>query len=130
MELRNTLQTAAKAQNVSSEAWQEAVDNLLLLLAPMAPHITEELWAQRGQPYSIHQQAWPVWDAQIAKEEQITLIVQVNGKVRDRIELAASTPDADLKTAALASENVQRLLDGQPPRKVIVVKGRLVNIVV
>ena len=63
MELRNTLQTAAKAQNVSPEAWEEAVDNLLLLLAPMAPHITEELWAQRGQPYSIHQQAWPVWDA-------------------------------------------------------------------
>lgn len=129
MELRNTILDAQRQHNVSSESWVEAVDNLLLLLAPIAPHITEELWAQRGKPYSIHQQPWPQWDPEIAKEESITLIVQVNGKVRDRIEAPAGTPDEELKALALASENVQKHLEGQTPRKVIVVKGTLVNIV-
>ena len=129
MELRNSILEAQRRSNVSSEAWDEAVDNLLLLLAPIAPHVTEELWVGRGKPYSIHQQPWPQWDAAIAKEEAITLIVQVNGKVRDRIEAAVGTPDEELKALALASENVQKHLAGQEPRKVIVVKGKLVNVV-
>jgi leucyl-tRNA synthetase len=129
MELRNSILEAQRRSNVSSESWDEAVDNLLLLLSPIAPHITEELWAQRGNGYSIHQQPWPEWDADIAKEESITLIVQVNGKVRDRIEAPAGTGDEELKALALASENVQKHLGGQEPRKVIVVKGKLVNIV-
>jgi leucyl-tRNA synthetase len=129
MELRNNIMEAQRRSNVSREAWTEAVDNLLLLLAPIAPYITEELWAQRGKPYSIHQQSWPEWDAEVAKEESITLVVQVNGKVRDRIEAPAGTPDEELKTLALASENVQKHLEGKAPRKVIVVKGALVNIV-
>ncbi|MCP4429253.1 MAG: hypothetical protein GY803_32620, partial [Chloroflexi bacterium] len=71
----------------------------------------------------------PEWDAEIAKEDSVTLIVQVNGKVRDRIEAPAGASDEDLKTLALASEKIQRIMDGQEPRKVIVVKGKLVNIV-
>ncbi|MCB8984573.1 MAG: leucine--tRNA ligase [Ardenticatenaceae bacterium] len=130
MELRNTINEAQRKQNVTQAAWDEAVDNLLLLLAPIAPHITEELWAQRGGEYSIHQQAWPVWDEEIAKEDEITIPVQVNGKVRERLTVPAGTSDDDIKAAALAAENVQRHLDGKQPRKVIVVKGRLVNIVV
>ncbi len=130
MELRNMLLAAQRNKNVSEASWQEAIENMLLLLAPIAPHMTEELWIKRGSPYSIHQQAWPTWDEEIAREEQVTLIVQVNGKVRDRIDVPAGTPDEELKVAALASDNVQRLLDGKEPRKVIVVKGRLVNIVV
>ncbi|MFQ5399586.1 MAG: leucine--tRNA ligase [Anaerolineae bacterium] len=129
MELRNSIRTAQDKRNVTAEAWNEAVDNLLLVLAPIAPHITEELWAQRGRPYSIHQQAWPQWDPEVAKEETITLVVQVNGKVRDKMELPAGLSDEELKTKALASEKIQRHLDGKEPRKVIVVKGRLVNIV-
>ena len=129
MELRNSILDVQRRSNVSHEAWAEAVDNMLLLLAPITPHITEELWAQRGKPYSIHQQPWPEWDAEIAKEESITLIVQVNGKVRDRISAPADTADEDLKVLALASENVQKHLEGKAPRKVIVVKGKLVNIV-
>jgi leucyl-tRNA synthetase len=129
MELRNVLMAAQRDRNVSEAVWAEAVEKLLLVLAPIAPHITEELWAQRGKPYSIHEQPWPEWDEEIAKEEKVTLIVQVNGKVRDRIEVGAETADETLKEAALASQNVQRFLADKEPRKVIVVKGKLVNIV-
>ncbi|MCA9982216.1 MAG: class I tRNA ligase family protein, partial [Anaerolineales bacterium] len=129
MELRNDIKAAIDAQQAAPEAVSEAVDSMLLLLAPIAPHITEELWAQRGRDYSIHQQNWPMWDADIAKDEVITLIVQVNGKVRDRMDVAVDISEEAAKEAALASENVQAHLDGKPPRKVIYVPGRLVNIV-
>lgn len=130
MEQRNAIQEALKQRQVMVEAWREAVDSLLLLLAPIAPHITEELWARRGGRYSIHQQPWPVWDEETAKEEAITVVVQVNGKVRDRFEMAADTGEEGIKAAALASEKVQAWFEGKSPRKVIVVKGQLVNIVV
>lgn len=129
MELRNTILAAQRAANVETAAWDEAVDTLLLLLAPISPHITEELWARRGCPYSIHTQSWPVWDETVAAEETISLVVQVNGKVRDKIDVPAGTSEAELKEIALASEKVKPWLNGKPPRKVIVVRGQLVNIV-
>ncbi len=129
MELRNQLLDVKRKQNVDGEAWHEAIDSMLLLLAPIAPYLTEELWERRGKPYSIHQQDWPSWDVDVAREDEITLIVQINGKVRDRITVPADTSDDELKAQALASENVQRHLEGKEPRKVIVIKGRLVNIV-
>ncbi|MBP6015371.1 MAG: leucine--tRNA ligase [Candidatus Promineofilum sp.] len=129
MELRNTIVAAQRAAMVSREAWDEAVDTLLLLLAPISPHITEELWAQRGRPYSIHQQSWPQWDEEAAREEMISLIVQVNGKTRDRFDVPAGLDDERLGQLALASEKVQRLLDGKAPGKVFVARGSLVNIV-
>ncbi len=130
MELRNALTEARKAANVSQAAWNEAVDTLLLLLAPIAPHITEELWARRGQAYSIHQQPWPVWDEAVAKEDTITLVVQVNGRVRDKLDVAAGLDDEAVKQIALSSDKAQGWLEGKQPRKVIVVRGKLVNIVV
>ena len=130
MELRNEVVAAKKGKSVETAVWHEAVNSMLLLLAPIAPYITEELWAQRGKPYSIHQQPWPEWDEEAAKEDTITLVVQINGKVRDKIEAEAGVGDETLKEMALASEKVQGWLDGKTPRKVIVVKGRLVNIVV
>ncbi len=129
MELRNAMQAARRSGDVAADVWAEAVDALLLLLAPVAPHVTEELWAQRGHGYSIHQHSWPTWDEEVAKEESITLVVQINGKVRDRIEVPAGMSDEELKALALASERVVEWLNGRSPRKVIVVKGRLVNIV-
>ncbi len=129
MELRNTIMAAQRAANVERAAWDEAVDTLLLLLAPISPHITEELWTRRGRPYSIHTQPWPEWDEAVAAEETISLVVQVNGKVRDRIDVPAGKGEAELKEIALASEKVQPWLNGKPPRKVIVVRGQLVNIV-
>ncbi|MCL4265119.1 MAG: leucine--tRNA ligase [Anaerolineae bacterium] len=130
MELRNALNDGRKAPNVSQLAWQEAVDTLLLLLAPIAPHLTEELWAQRGHAYSIHQQPWPQWDEAVAKEDAVTLIVQVNGRVRDKLEVPADLDDEAVKQIALSSDKAQGWLDGKEPRKVIVVRGKLVNIVV
>jgi leucyl-tRNA synthetase len=100
------------------------------MMAPVTPHIAEELWAYLGKPYSVHNQAWPAVDEAAAAEDEITLVVQVNGKVRDRITLPVNVSDADAKSAALASEAVQKHLEGKPPRKVIVVPGKLVNIVI
>jgi leucyl-tRNA synthetase len=129
MELKNAMQAARATPVAHTEAWSEAVRNLLLMMAPFTPHIAEELWERTGGGYSIHQQAWPEADPEIAAEEVITLIVQVNGKVRDRIEVPADIGEADAKQAALASERVQAYLDGGEPRKVIYVPGRLVNVV-
>jgi len=130
MELRNAILAARRENKVSRDAWDEAVDTLLLLLAPVSPHITEELWAQRGRPYSIHQQDWPRWDETIAREEVVDLIIQINGKTRDKIEVATGLSDEELRRIALDSEKVKRQLDGNSPRKVIVARGPLVNIVV
>ncbi len=101
------------------------------MLAPVAPHISEELWTnQLGKPYSIHQQMWPAVDEEAAKEDVIELPVQINGKVRDRITIPADADEETIKSAALASEVVQKYLDGKEPKKVIVAKGRLVSLVV
>jgi leucyl-tRNA synthetase len=102
---------------------------MLLLLAPFAPHIAEELWAQQGKAYSIHQQAWPVYDPDLTADETISLIIQVNGKVRARIVVPADISDEEACTRALESEPVQRQLKGQQPERVVVVPGRLVNLV-
>jgi leucyl-tRNA synthetase len=128
MELRN-LMRELKPAVYGTAAWDEAVENLLLVLAPFAPHITEELWMQLGKPYSIHQQPWPQWDEAAAAEETITLILQVNGKVRDRVEVPADISAEEAKALALESEAVARHLGGAEPRQVIYVPGRLVNIV-
>ena len=129
MEMRNTMISAMKKAAVSTDVWNAAVNDLLKLLAPIAPHITEELWAQRGGEYSIHEQAWPEFNAELAKEDTFTLVVQVNGKVRDKIEATVGISDDDAKALALASEQVQRFLEGKEPRRIIVIKGRLVNVV-
>ncbi len=132
MEYTNAL-IAAQADNpalVSHPAWDEAVQTLILLMAPGFPHITEELWARIGQPYSVHQQRWPVWDEAIAKEDVVELAIQINGKVRDKIEVPTDSEAETVKGQALAAEGIQRHLEGKTPVKVIYVPGRLVNIVV
>ena len=129
MELRNTLQEAKKSALYRTEAWDEAIRSLLLLLCPIAPHIAEELWQRQGLPYSIHQQSWPKWDAGIAAEELITLVVQVNGRVRDRIQVPAGIGEEEAKELALSSERVRYHIGENEPRKVIYVAGKLVNIV-
>ena len=130
MELLNEMYKAREAGAAGSPAWEEALDIYLRMMAPATPHIAEELWARLGKPYSIHQQPWPEVDVEAAKEEEITLVVQVNGKVRDRITVPADIEAEAAKQVALASEAVQRYLDGKPPRKVILVPGKLVNVVV
>ena len=130
MALRNALKTARSTAVYGSDAWNEGVDSLLLLLAPIAPHLAEELWQHRYPGPSVHVQSWPSWDAEAVKEDVITLVVQVNGKVRGKIETPAGIDEAAARELALAEPNVQRHLENKVIRKVIVAGGKLVNIVV
>jgi leucyl-tRNA synthetase len=131
MELINEMYKAREAGAVGTPEWNEAQEIYLKMLAPVAPHIAEELWTNYlGKPYSIHQQTWPQVDEAAAKEDSIEIPVQVNGKVRDRVMVPAEASEEEIKSAALASENVQRFLEGREPRKVIVANKRLVNVVV
>ena len=131
MELMNDMYKARDAGAVGSAEWAEAQDIYLRMLAPVAPHIAEELWTNYlGKPYSIHQQQWPKVDEDAAREDTIEIPVQVNGKVRDRVVVPAEASEDEIKSAALASEGVQKYLEGREPRKVIVANKRLVNVVV
>jgi leucyl-tRNA synthetase len=108
----------------------EAIDTLLLVLAPMAPHISAELWERRQEPGAhVHEQPWPMTDPELAKAETVTMIVQVNGKVRDRIDVDATITEEQMEKVALASTRVQENLAGRTPRNVIIVRPKLVNIV-
>jgi leucyl-tRNA synthetase len=129
MELTNALQEARPAL-AGGAVWDEALSTLLLLMAPVTPHIAEELWERHGKPYSIHQQSWPAFDPDLAREDEITLVIQVNGKVRDRIAVPAGISEEDARRKALESEAVRKALAGKEPRQIIFVPGRLVNIVI
>ncbi len=131
MTLTNTL-SRVEADNpdaACSPEWRSTYDTLLLLLAPIAPHLAEELWEMTGRPYSIHQQAWPDYDPELTKSEEITLVVQVDGKVRDRLTAAADITEDDARAAALSSDKIRAALNGADPARVIYVPGRLLNLV-
>lgn len=129
MELCNALVAHKDAHGLTS-ALQEGMRTLLLLLAPIAPHITEELWSELGDGESIHLQTWPEWDEEAAAEEVFTLIVQVNGKLRDKVVVPVTISEEEAKELALSRERIQRWLQGKTVKKTIYVPGRLVNIVV
>ena len=129
MELTNALVKAREVGLAGTRAYAEAADILVLLMAPITPHVAEELWERRGHQYSVHTSAWPVADASLAASETIELPVQVDGKLRDRLVVTPDTPAAEIEAMALASEHVQRYLAGRSPAKVIQIPGRLVNIV-
>jgi len=107
-----------------------AIEQLVLILAPFAPHIAEELWQRLGHADSLAYEPWPQYDNELIKEKEIELAVQVNGKIKDRIVVPADATEEYIETQALASEPVKAALAGRNPKKVIVVKSRLVNIVV
>ncbi|MBI3734228.1 MAG: leucine--tRNA ligase [Chloroflexi bacterium] len=130
MELTTALARAKEAAAYPATVWGEATRALLLMMAPIAPHVAEELWARLGGAYSIHQQAWPAYDPQAAVEESFTLIVQVNGRVRDRVQVPMGIGEARARELALATPGAQKYLDGKAPRQVIYVKEKLINIVV
>jgi leucyl-tRNA synthetase len=132
MEHLNLLQRYARDDGgPHEEVWQEAADAMLALLAPLAPHLTAELWELRhpGEP-SIHLQSWPTFDPDLTREDTITMVIQVNGKLRDRIDVAPDITEADAEAAALASPKVTEQLDGRVPQRVVVRPPRLVNVVV
>ncbi len=131
MEFTNYLAKVKEVSAVSGNtAWQEAIESLGLLLAPTAPHLAEELWERTEHPYSIHNQSFPAWQDELAAEDMFTLVIQINGKLRDKIDVPVSISEAEAKDLALEREKILSQLDGKTPAKVVYVAGRLVNIVV
>jgi leucyl-tRNA synthetase len=130
MEFSNYLGKVKEPGNVSAAAWKSSVKTLLLMLAPTAPHLTEEIWQRLGYAYSIHNQRWPEWDESLIKQEEFTLVVQVNGKLRDRVTVPASVSEGEAKKLAAAQEKVKPYLEGKSVVNIIYVPGKLVNIVV
>ncbi len=131
MEFTNYLGRLKETASVhDSDAWRKAIDGLLLMLAPSTPHLAEELWERTGRPYSIHSQDFPSWDATLVAEEQFTLVIQVNGKLRDKVSVPVSISEAEARDAALSSERVRAHTDGKEIKQAVYVPGRLLNIVV
>ena len=129
MEFTNELQSIRDQGPVDSDAWREAIDALLLCLAPSAPHITEELWHRIGRSGSIHDQLWPAYDESLAQAETVTVVVQINGKLREKLALAPGASQDDAESAARASARVSDQLDGKTLRRVIWVPDKLLNFV-
>ncbi|HLB95136.1 MAG TPA: class I tRNA ligase family protein, partial [Nitrospiria bacterium] len=129
MEFVNILFKVRETPVFGSQAWQDSVRSLILMLAPIAPHVAEELWARMGGSYSVHTQPWPRYDPALLITEEITVVIQVNGKLRSQIIVAADLTEEEIKARALSDVKTQKWLNGRQPQKVIYVKGRLVNIV-
>ena len=131
MEMVNGLYKFKESHGMqASETWQFTLESLLQILAPFAPHITEELWQKLGHADTIHVNHWPKWDEKYLVSDVMTIIVQVNGKLRAKLELPADTDKDAIEQAALADENVVKFTSNKPPKKVIYVPKKLVNIVV
>jgi len=113
-----------------SETWAFAIESLLQLLSPFAPHITEELWQQLGHDDTIHIDHWPQWDNKYLQNDIMTIIVQVNGKLRAKLEIPVDMNEADIKQHALDNDNVKLFIGNKKPTKIIYVHGRLVSIVI
>ncbi len=108
---------------------REALETLARLLGPMMPHLAEEMWETLGGKGLLAEQPWPVADPELARDEQVTIAVQVNGKLRGTLEFPRDTASGAVESAALQLPQVARWLDGRPPRKIIVVPNRIVSIV-
>ncbi|MES1244712.1 MAG: leucine--tRNA ligase [Acidobacteriota bacterium] len=130
MELHNEMSQSRTDGAAGTPAWREAQEIYLKMLAPVAPHIAEELWERLGGQGSIHTQPWPEVDEKAAAAEEITLVVQVNGKLRDRVTVPVGIDDDEARRLALESEGARKFVEGKEVKQVIVVPGRLVNIVV
>jgi leucyl-tRNA synthetase len=118
------------ARSETAAVLREAVEALVLMLSPFVPHMAEELWERMGHTHGVTAAGWPAWDEAAAREEAVEIPVQVNGKVRGRVTVAADASDGEIEAAALASPQIKQQLDGRQPAKVIVARGRLVSIVV
>jgi leucyl-tRNA synthetase len=114
---------------MTEQAWGRVSRSIVLLLAPFAPHLAEELWSRIGGPYSVHRQPWPSYDPAALEDELVTLVIQVDGRVRDRVQVPAGTDRASALELALGRENVRRHLVTDAPGEVIFVPDRLINLV-
>jgi leucyl-tRNA synthetase len=130
MEYTNYLDDVRNKGAVGKAAWNTAMEILMLLIAPTAPHMAEELWAKTGHGYSIHNQKWPSWSEELVQVEQVTLVIQVNGKLRDRFEVSVSISEDEAKKLAFESPKVKPHIEGKQVVKAIYVPAKLVNLVV
>jgi len=130
MEFSNHLNKIWTESAVDRATWNDCIEKFLLLLAPIAPHISEELWEFTGHSYSIHDQSYPRWDDKLAAEQYITLVLQVNGKVRDRIQVEPNIGEDTAQELALASPKIKTFIENKTVDKTIYVPGKLVNLVV
>lgn len=136
MELVNALYDFAEVDGgrefaaVERAAFSEAIEHLALLMSPFTPHLAEEIWERIGRTESLYFHPWPSHDETIARDEMVTVVVQVSGKLRDRLQVAADTPEETLRELALASERIQSHIAGRDVQKVIVIPNKLVNVVV
>jgi leucyl-tRNA synthetase len=130
MKLKNAMVDLRKTAVVNDPAWGSAIQTMLKLMAPITPHIAEELWARVGGTGSIHTQSWPMFDAEAIKMDKIELVVQFNGKIRAKIMVDAGISEEDSKAEAVNNSEIKRLLNGAEPKRVVYVTGRsMVNIV-
>ena len=131
MEMVNGLYKFKESHGMqASETWRFTLESLLQILAPFAPHITEELWQELGHTDTIHVNHWPKWDEKYLVSDVMTIIVQVNGKLRSKLELPADIDQQGVEAAALADTNVQKFTNNKPPKKMVYVPGKLVNVVI
>ncbi len=129
MELTNALYKALDDE-YNPVLIKAATQDLVIMLSVFAPHFSEEMWEKMGNSYSIFNQSWPIFDEKALVRNEVEIVVQVNGKVRGKFTMPAGAPDEEIEAAALREERVTRALEGKAIRKIIVVKGKLVNIVV
>ena len=127
MELLNTLQSSSVK---SSSVMKEALESVVLLMAPFVPHLTEELWQHMGNVTPLSSTAWPEYDRDAVVDEEVLVVVQVNGKLRSKVTVAVGTSEDELKELAMADEKVLVFTEGKAVRKIICVPGKLINIVV
>jgi leucyl-tRNA synthetase len=132
MELVNEIYVSEvkdQEDEISMRVTREAIETIALLLSPFAPHFAEEIWEALGFTDSIIKKSWPDYDPEAVKEEEILIVIQVNGKLRDRMTIPASYGEEEVKGWALKSEKIQKLTEGKEIKRVILVPRKLVNIV-
>jgi leucyl-tRNA synthetase len=119
-----------KSEIAKHPAWQHALESLVACVAPFAPHITEELWSRLGRETSVHIDSWPEWDADKLTADMLTVVIQINGKLRGELPLAPDMPEAAVVQAARTHKKIAPYLDGKEIRKTVYIPGRIVNFVV
>ncbi|NTW37204.1 MAG: class I tRNA ligase family protein, partial [Syntrophobacteraceae bacterium] len=133
MELVNQIYQTLDSKPVDEAFWpvvREAVDAVLPLISPIVPHITEELWRQLGHAETLVRTPWPAWREDALKADEILVVVQVNGKLRSRLVIAADATEEQMRKAAVEDRRVQEFVAGKMIRKIVTVPGKLINIVV
>ena len=124
MKFKNAFRTALREGKIGAEMWDRVMNGVLRLMAPFAPHMAEELWSRLGGTDSVHVQAWPQYDAELAREEMVELVVMVNGRPRETLTVAVDIEEAQAQAMALQSAAARRFLGDKSPRRLVFIRGR------